>query len=128
MSMIITNFWYFVENTIIAEVRKSSYKGVRCHPAILFGIQNLEPPLITAARLHLLWKTYGEVTSNEMNQSRVGGAITGLAVAIPFILLSTVTRMFVKLVWPADDKLFLDDYIIVFATVCFVSVPSKMIL
>lgn len=63
-----------------------------------------------------------------MNQSRVGGAITGLAVAMSFILLSTVTRIFVRLVWPADDKLFLDDYIIVFATVCFVSVPFKMIL
>jgi hypothetical protein len=94
----------------------------------LFGIQNLEPLLIIAARLYLLWKTYGEVTSTEMNQSRVGEAITGLAVAMSLILLSTATRMFVRLVWPADDKLFLDDYIIVFATVCFVSVPFKMIL
>lgn len=60
-----------------------------------------------------------------MNQSRVGEAITGLAVAMSLILLSTATRMFVRLVWPADDKLFLDDYIIVFATVCFSPSPSK---
>lgn len=63
-----------------------------------------------------------------MNQSRVGEAIAGIVVAISLILLSTVTRLFVKLVWPAEDKLFLDDYIIVFATVCFVSVLFKMIL
>lgn len=48
--------------------------------------------------------------------------------AISLILLSTVTRIFVRLVWPADDKLFLDDYIVVFATVCFVFAPFKMIL
>lgn len=68
------------------------------------------------------------VASNETNQSRVAEAISGLAVAISLILLSTVTRIFVKLVWPADDKFFLDDYIIIFATVCFVSVTFIMIL
>lgn len=63
-----------------------------------------------------------------MNQSRVGEATAGISVAMSLILLSTVIRIFVKLVWPGDDKLFPDDYIIVFATVCFVSVPSKNIL
>lgn len=68
------------------------------------------------------------VTSNDTNQSRVAEAISGLAVAICLILLSTVTRMFVKLVWPADEKFFLDDYIIIFVTVCFVSITFIMIL
>ncbi|KAL2864973.1 uncharacterized protein BJX67DRAFT_359532 [Aspergillus lucknowensis] len=56
-----------------------------------------------------------------MNQSRVGDAIAGLAVAISLILLSTGTRIFVKLFWPANDKLYLDDYLIVFATVVAVA-------
>jgi hypothetical protein len=68
------------------------------------------------------------VTANETNQPRVSEAIWGLAVAICLILLSTVTRIFVKLVWPAEDKFFLDDYIIIFVTVCFVSVTFIMIL
>lgn len=68
------------------------------------------------------------VTSNEINESRVVAAISGLAVAICLILLSTVTRIFVKVVWPADDKFFLDDYIIIFVTVCFVSITFIMIL
>jgi hypothetical protein len=68
------------------------------------------------------------VTSNETSQSRVGAAISGLTVAISLILLSTVTRIFVKLVWPAEDKFFLDDYIIIVVTVCFVSVTFIKIL
>lgn len=59
--------------------------------------------------------------SSDESASRVGTVLSSYIVPIPLMLLATGLRLYVKLRKTGKDKIAMDDYLIVFATVCNIS-------
>lgn len=59
--------------------------------------------------------------SSDESASRVGTVLSSYIVPIPLMLLATGLRLYVKLRKTGKDKIAMDDYLIVFATVCSIS-------
>ena len=56
--------------------------------------------------------------ASEADESRVSTVYAAYIIPIPFIVISTALRLFVKMQKGASKGLTLDDYLITFAAVC----------